>query len=80
MNLRLCTRSQNLCNRRMPRGVAAPYRGVRKRSDCNRYVAQIKAEGRNIHLGYFIDPKDAARAYDEAARRFYGEFATLNKV
>lgn len=80
INLRLCTRSQNICNRRMPRSTNSPYRGVRKRNDCNRWVAQIKAEGRNIHLGNFLMPEEAARAYDAAARRYYGEFATLNNI
>ena len=79
-NLRLCTRSQNICNRRMPRGPNTPYRGVSRRQDCKSWRAQIKADGRNIHLGNFHTPEEAARAYDAAARHYYGEFATLNRV
>jgi|HubBroStandDraft_3_1064219.scaffolds.fasta_scaffold26487_2 hypothetical protein len=31
------------------------------------WQAQIGQEGSNKHLGHFVDPKDAARAYDAAA-------------
>ena len=38
----------------------------------------ICINGINIHLGYFKNPKDAAKAYDKRAKEVYGEFANLN--
>lgn len=40
--------------------------------------AQIGYHGRTIHLGLFLDPAEAARAYDAKARELFGEFARLN--
>jgi len=41
-------------------------------------VARISHNGKRIFLGYFDDLEEAARAYDAAAIKLHGEFATLN--
>jgi hypothetical protein len=33
---------------------------------------------KNYHLGYFTDEIEAARAYDEAAKKYHDQFACLN--
>lgn len=74
-NLRLADASLNNVNR----GHYAPksgYRGVYPA--CRRWVAAISVSGRNIRLGRFASAEDAARAYDVAAARHFGEFARLN--
>lgn len=73
-NLRAATCAQNNVNRRRSRG--GPWRGVTR--DHGRFVARIGSEGRRIHLGRFADPRDAHRAYRQAAERLYGAFARLD--
>ena len=46
--------------------------------DSGRFVAWIYADGKRLFLGRFGDERDAARAYDAAARQHHGEFALTN--
>ena len=43
-----------------------------------KWTAQIKVDGKHIHLGYFQSEKEAAKAYDKAALKYFGEFANPN--
>jgi hypothetical protein len=43
-----------------------------------RWRAEIKVNNARHKLGSFRDPISAARAYDEAALIYFGEFARLN--
>jgi hypothetical protein len=52
------------------------YRGVVWRKDKQKFQVRFGSERRS--LGYFDDAKDAAVAYDEAARERYGDHAYLN--
>jgi hypothetical protein len=74
-NLREATGAQNSRNRephqdkKTPKGVTL-HRG--------RYIARIRANGRNLHLGCFDTASEAATAYDLAALKHHGEFARIN--
>lgn len=76
-NLRTATHTQNMRNRRKSKSGAADYKGVWTERD-GRIKACIRVEGRTIHLGTHVSQEAAAMAYDEAARRLFGEFARLN--
>lgn len=77
-NIRLCSRSQNLANANFPKGVSG-YRGVRKaRNQRNGWMAEIQVNNRRIYLGTFDEREEAARAYDTAAKQYFGPFARLN--
>lgn len=75
-NIRACTRSQNSFNQ-IPRGVNR-YKGVHERN--GKYSASIGLNGKTIFLGTFNTDRQAAIAYNEAAVKYHGEFANLNKV
>ena len=73
-NLRNCSMSQNKMNV-TPIGLSK-FLGVHPRND--KYVAQIKVNGKKIYIGTFKTEEDAAHAYDNAAKKYFGEFANLN--
>jgi hypothetical protein len=77
-NLRLATRSQNNCNRGRLKDGSSKYRGVSRSKKRRKWRAGINYNGIYKHLGFFENEEDAARAYDEAAEIYHGEFATLN--
>lgn len=75
-NLRLCSNPQNVKNRRKV-SETNPYKGITLLPD-GRWRAGIRAEEVGRSLGVYTLPEDAARAYDAAARFYYGEFARTN--
>ncbi len=77
-NLRSCTNAQNMCNRKAQRNNTSGWKGVSWVKKLNKWRAQIESEGKGQMLGHFHDPIEAALAYDEAARRLHGEFASTN--
>lgn len=81
-NLRLCTPTQNCRNRRAKTNGTSKYIGVTtSRSSLNkRWIAQIIDNGVNHYLGYFKSEEEAAKAYNEAAKKYHGEFARLNVI
>ena len=79
-NLRVSTTSQNHANRRPNRNNTSGFKGVTWNRRWKKWLAQIEVAGHNYYLGGFDDPCDAARAYNEAALKHFGEFACLNPV
>lgn len=78
-NLRVCTRQQNAMNRREI-ASSSKYKGVTFRESEYNWHAHITVNGRRRHLGNFHSEIDAAKAYNEAAIKDFGEFAYLNKI
>lgn len=79
-NLRIATHSQNLCNRGVQKNSTSGFTGVILDKRRNKYFARIKVNRRTFHLGYFDTPEAGARAYNEAAIKYHGEFAKLNNL
>ena len=80
INLRICTHSENLRNRKKNVNNKSGYKGVSLDKNLNKFRCKLYMNGKAIHIGYFINPKDAARAYNDAALKYHGEFAHLNKI
>lgn len=80
-NLRLATKADNMHNKSPQRDNKSGYKGVYYKKDGQRrrrWKAQIHIANKMHHLGYFHTPEEAAKIYDQAAIKFFGEFAYLN--
>ena len=80
INLRICNRSQNAVNTDKNKINLLGYKGISFDKRSNKYYSSISVNKKRIHLGTFINPIDAARAYNAAAQKYHGEFANLNKI
>ena len=79
-NLRLASRLENASNQRVRKNNTSGFKGVSPRKGRGTYQASIRQGTALTYLGTFAAPEDAARAYDAAAIRMFGEFATTNEA
>ena len=73
-NLRPASKSQNNANKKPLSG----YKGISYRKDRGTWRARIQFREEQIWLGTFTSEIEAAKAYDKAAKQYFGEFAYLN--
>lgn len=76
-NMRNCTNSENSKNQ-SPKKGSSLYKGVSWYQPRHKWAVQITVNYKKIFVGYYSTQEAAARAYDEAARKYHGEFAHLN--
>lgn len=74
-NLRLADHQSNQWNKGPSARNRSGIKGVHKSSHGERWVSQIRLEGKTLHLGSFLTAGEAAQAYQAAAQRGHGEFA-----
>ena len=79
INLRICTTRENLRNKISKRGFSK-YKGVGWHKCRKRWRAYIVINDKHKSLGHFSTEEDAAIAYNNAALKYFGEFAKLNII
>jgi hypothetical protein len=77
-NLRESTRSQNMANVPPPKNNKSGFKGVCWDKQHGKWRSKICVNYKYITLGVFASKEEAARAYDDAAVKHFGEFARLN--
>lgn len=79
-NLRICTTKENCSNRKINKNNKSGFKGISWSKKGGAWSASIGVNNKRLHLGYYKNKEDAARAYNHAAKILHGEFANLNKI
>jgi hypothetical protein len=79
-NLRECTAQENMQNRPVQKNNKSGLKGVSWHKGEGKWRSVIETSGKHKHLGYFPTKELAAAAYNNAAQKYFGEFARINDV
>lgn len=79
-NLREVTQSQNCMNSKSFKNSSSKFKGVSWDKNRNKWRSYIFINGKQKHLGQFTNESDAAKAYNKAAIKAFGEFAHINEL
>lgn len=73
-NLRSVNRKQNMENRRLRKDSSSGFCGANFHKATGRWRAQIRHNGKKLHLGYFDSAEEAAQAYHAAALKLFTHY------
>lgn len=81
-NLRVCSHNKNGKNLkvRTSDNKTSKYKGVYWDKSRNKWTSRIKVNYKGIFLGRFVLEQDAAVAYNQAAIKYFGDYACLNQI
>ncbi len=81
-NLRPCSIPENVRYQRPHKNkVSSVFKGVDFVAHRGKWRARLVVGGKDVHLGAnHLTPESAARAYDAAALKHFGEFALTNEM
>lgn len=79
-NMRFCTGAQNQQNRKTKFQGYSQFKGAHWDKHRQFWMARIRIDKKLVYLGSFGTDKEAGAAYNEAARKHFGEFASLNDL
>lgn len=83
-NCRWATISQNQNNKNLARSFrkntkSSRFKGVWKTTHKSKpWRAALRIHGKLLHLGNFNDEQEAAKAYDWAAIKYFGDYSNIN--
>jgi len=77
-NLRHSTNKDNIRRRGGRKKCTGVY--TRKHKTVTRYQSLIRVDGKLINIGYYKTQKEAAIAYNKAAKKYHGEHAYQNTI
>lgn len=78
-NIRSATTEENRRNTKKRLGCTSLFKGV-YRKPSGRFVVFICIRGKQEYIGSFTNEFEAARTYNELAKKEFGEFAWLNEI
>ena len=80
-NLRICEHNENMRNQKVRQTPkSSKYNGVTLNKESGKYRAYIVIDRKYCHLGVFNSAIEAAKAYNAAAIKHFGEFYLLNVI
>lgn len=81
-NLRTCTHTENMQNKTANSRGVSHFKGVTldSRKKKKKWRATIVVNKKQIYLGMYLTEEEASEAYNNAATKYFGEFASLNKL
>lgn len=80
INLKNCTHKENMRNISVYKNNSSGAKGVYWHARQRKWRAQININGKRSTVDAYANKIDATIAYNEAAKKHYGEFASLNRV
>ena len=78
INLRICTQSQNIMNRRKPKNNTSGFKGVVWFKPVKKWQVCVRAYGKKYCVGYFKNKIQAAKAYDAKILQLHGDYSLTN--
>jgi len=77
-NLRSATKHENMANRLPSKNSTSKYLGVYWATAAKSWRSCIRKNGKTHNIGIYKCEIEAAKAYDETAKKLHGDFANLN--